>query len=618
MPITTLKGVDVRFGSDTVLSQVDLTIERGERLCLTGRNGSGKSTLMRLISNRLSPDDGTIWRAQGLEYSVLDQSLPDASENTVYEAVARGFADMGETLAEYHELASDVSDGNVDRLTDLQERIDAGNGWSLAHRVESVLDRMDLPADQRLSELSGGWLKRIAIARSLVTDPDVWLLDEPTNHLDIPTIEWLQAQLLDYEGTVVFVSHDRTLMQSVATSIVNIDRGNVIRWDCDYWTFLKRRDQQLAVEAQHDRSQDARLRKEEAWIRQGIKARRTRNEGRARALSALRSERKQRRSLKNLKMEVDAGIASGKIVKELTDVSKGYGDNLLIRHFDLIIRRGDRLGLLGPNGAGKTTLLNILLGNVAPDEGRVRTGTKLQPAYFDQVRAKLDPELSVADYISGGREFVTINQKDVHVVSYLSNFMFDGDQSQAPIRTLSGGEQNRLLLARLFSLPANLLILDEPTNDLDVESLELLEELLLDYTGTVIIVSHDRAFMDNVVSSLIVFEGDGVVREFVGGYDDWYRGGGQFRDRRAKKVVVEKPRTRGTRNHDQKRDREIAQISEKIEALERSIEIMQEDMSTPSFFTRQQIDKHKAYADLERSEQQLQALYGRWEELEGP
>jgi ATP-binding cassette subfamily F protein uup len=626
MPIITLKNVCLSFGSDVVLNKVDLNIDKGERLCLTGRNGSGKTTLMRLISNRLQADDGVIWRADNLNFSTLDQELPIGSDATVYQAVAGGFSNIGSLLAEFHDLTASISKempaDMVDKLANLQEQIDAANGWTLGHRIDTILDKMKLPADDKLSSLSGGWLKRVAIARSLVTEPDIWLLDEPTNHLDIPTIQWLESQLLSYDGTIIFVSHDRQLMQSVATSIIDIDRGSVKRWDCHYREFLERKDHELEVQAQQEKLFDDRLRKEESWIRQGVKARRTRNEGRVRALENLRAERQLRRSSGSLKLEVDSGSASGKIVKELINVSKAYENNQLIRNFNLIIQRGDRVGLLGPNGSGKTTLLKILLEDLPPDEGEVRTGTKLEVAYFDQVRAQLKPEQSVSDYISEGRDFITINDKNVHVVSYLNNFMFDGDQSRSPIRTLSGGEQNRLLLAKLFSLPANLLVLDEPTNDLDVESLELLEELLLDYKGTVLLVSHDRSFMDNVVSSLVVFEGSGVVKEYVGGYNDWIAAGGHFDAERVDPPTNESDggatyQTQKKHKSNQKKiSKELQQLPGKVEVLEQKIQAFHKSMSEPSFFEQTDELQQVLYTEVSSLEQQLKALFERWEELE--
>ena len=520
-------------------------------------------------------------------------------------------------------------DSTLDRMAQLQTQIEAIDGWVLHHRVESVLQRMKLPPDEKLINLSGGWLKRVAIAKSLVTEPDVWLLDEPTNHLDIPTIEWLQEVMLEFQGTIVFVTHDRELMQSVATAIVEVDRGQLVRWDCDYKTFLERREHEREVEQTHNKKFDINLKKEEAWIREGIKARRTRNEGRVRALQQLRLERQKRRTQGTLKLAVDSGSASGKIVKELINVSKSYDAKPIITDLDLVIQRGDRIGLLGPNGSGKSTLIKILLEGLEIDSGEVVSGTKLAPAYFDQVRGQLNPEQSVKDYIAQGREYISINDREVHVVSYLANFMFNPEQARAPIRTLSGGEQNRLLLARLFSLPTNLLVLDEPTNDLDVESLELLEELLLDYTGTVLIVSHDRSFLDNVISSLLVFEGAGRVIEYVGGYNDWLEGGGSFAalanaadkvNPTAKAAVAEAPMSFEERKKAKaalkKRERELAQIPDRIDELELEMASLQAKIAAPSFFQASAADQDLLYASVAEKEAEMDILMARWEALE--
>ena len=516
-PVATLKNVTVTFGTDRVLDHVNLILDQGERLCLTGRNGSGKSTLMRLLSGELQADEGTIWRSRDLSYSFLDQELPEVSSATIFDAVAMAFENTGQLLSEYHALSLQLSDVKADhdkivaRMDTLQHKIEAADGWSVNHVIEATLQRMQLDPDIPLSQLSGGWLKRVAIAKSLVIEPDVWLVDEPTNHLDVPAIEWLEQRMVEFPGTIIFVSHDRHLLRSVATSLVDIDRGAVTLWKCGYEAFIERRDHEREVQTLHEKKFDEKLRKEEAWIREGIKARRTRNEGRVRDLEKLREVRRQRRSVSDLKLEVDAGSNSGKVVKELSAVSKSFDDKVLIRNLDLIVRRGDRIGLLGPNGCGKSTLINLLLEELEPDSGVIKTGTKLEVAYFDQARRQLEPDKKVADYISDGREYISINGKEIHVVSYLGNFMFNADQARGPIHRLSGGEQNRLLMARIFSQPANLLILDEPTNDLDVESLELLEEMLLAYNGTVMLVSHDRTFMDNVISSLLVFVDDTLV-----------------------------------------------------------------------------------------------------------
>ena len=630
MSIASLKNVSVHFGTDTILDHVEFNIAKGERVCLTGRNGSGKSTLMRVLCGEVLADEGNIWREKALSFSTLEQDLPAGDDTTIFAAVASAFSEAGELLTEYAQISLGTFDDNtLERMAQLQTQIEAIDGWVLHHRVESVLQRMKLPPDEKLINLSGGWLKRVAIAKSLVTEPDVWLLDEPTNHLDIPTIEWLQEVMLEFQGTIVFVTHDRELMQSVATAIVEVDRGQLVRWDCDYKTFLERREHEREVEQVHNKKFDINLKKEEAWFREGIKARRTRNEGRVRALEQLRLDRQKRRTQGTLKLAVDSGSASGKIVKELVNVSKSYDGKPIITDLDLVIQRGDRIGLLGPNGSGKSTLIKILLEGLAIDAGEVVSGTKLAPAYFDQVRGQLNPEQSVKDYIAQGREYISINERDVHVVSYLANFMFNPEQARAPIRTLSGGEQNRLLLARLFSLPTNLLVLDEPTNDLDVESLELLEELLLDYTGTVLIVSHDRSFLDNVISSLLVFEGAGKVTEYVGGYNDWLLGGGSFaalanaadKVNPTAKVVVEDSsmsfdERKKAKAALKKLERELAQIPGRIDELELEMASLQAKIAAPTFFQATAADQELLYAGVAKKEAEMDSLMARWEALE--
>lgn len=640
MAIITCNRLSIGFGDHLVLDRAELNVEKGERLCISGRNGTGKSTLLRLLAGDLEPDDGMIWREPGLKISTLNQSLPSSSTLTVFDAVSQAFQDLGDLLSEYHHLLSELNNGAsdrqaLDRMERIQQQIDHADGWALDHKIETVLNRFNLDGDATLDTLSGGWLRRVAIARSMVTEPDVWLLDEPTNHLDIPTIEWLQQVLQDFDGTLVFITHDRQLMQDVATSIVDLDRGRLSRWDCDYQTFLERRAHQLEVEEAHNREFDRRLQKEEAWIRQGIKARRTRNEGRVRALQKMREARKERRVTRELKLDVDSGNRSGNIVKELENVSKSYGDTTLIRDLNLIIQRGDRIGILGPNGCGKSTLLKLLLDRESPDSGRVKTGTNLEIAYFDQVRDQIDPERTVADTIGDGRDYVSINGKDTHVVTWLSNFLFSPAQARSPIRVLSGGEQNRLVLAKLFSLPANLLVMDEPTNDLDVESLELLEELLMEYKGTVLLVTHDRAFLDNVVSSLLVFEGDGRLKEYVGGYSDWVAAGGNFDHwfkgmRRANEEDIAMPKatarddTAGLSHSErkeqkrirQKREKELASLPDKIDKVEKQITALHETMGEPGFFQQPPEEQKKMQDRLAAAEAELQALFKRWEELE--
>ena len=643
-PVATLKNVTVTFGTDRVLDRVNLILDQGERLCLTGRNGSGKSTLMRLLSGELQADEGTIWRSRDLSYSFLDQELPEVSSATIFDAVAMAFENTGQLLSEYHALSLQLSDVKADhdkivaRMDTLQHKIEAADGWSVNHVIDATLQRMQLDPDIPLSQLSGGWLKRVAIAKSLVIEPDVWLVDEPTNHLDVPAIEWLEQRMVEFPGTIIFVSHDRHLLRSVATSLVDIDRGAVTLWKCGYEAFIERRDHEREVQTLHEKKFDEKLRKEEAWIREGIKARRTRNEGRVRDLEKLREVRRQRRSVSDLKLEVDAGSNSGKVVKELSAVSKSFDDKVLIRNLDLIVRRGDRIGLLGPNGCGKSTLINLLLEELEPDSGVIKTGTKLEVAYFDQARRQLEPDKKVADYISDGREYISINGKEIHVVSYLGNFMFNADQARGPIHRLSGGEQNRLLMARIFSQPANLLILDEPTNDLDVESLELLEEMLLAYNGTVMLVSHDRTFMDNVISSLLVFDasGSGRVTEYVGGYSDWHKEN-QQRSSNAGSLAVSKTSQQNASSartdmlmddslgfeerkklkaERQKSKKELEKLPGQIEKLESTLDDCNQKISEADFYQRPQAAQNEIFEKVKDLESQIEQLMTRWEQLE--
>ena len=643
-PVATLKNVTVTFGTDRVLDSVNLILDQGERLCLTGRNGSGKSTLMRLLSGELQADEGTIWRSRDLSYSFLDQELPEVSSATIFDAVAMAFENTGQLLSEYHALSLQLSDVKADhdkivaRMDTLQHKIEAADGWSVNHVIDATLQRMQLDPDIPLSQLSGGWLKRVAIAKSLVIEPDVWLVDEPTNHLDVPAIEWLEQRMVEFPGTIIFVSHDRHLLRSVATSLVDIDRGAVTLWKCGYEAFIERRDHEREVQTLHEKKFDEKLRKEEAWIREGIKARRTRNEGRVRDLEKLREVRRQRRSVSDLKLEVDAGSNSGKVVKELSAVSKSFDDKVLIRNLDLIVRRGDRIGLLGPNGCGKSTLINLLLEELEPDSGEIKTGTKLEVAYFDQARRQLEPDKKVADYISDGREYISINGKEIHVVSYLGNFMFNADQARGPIHRLSGGEQNRLLMARIFSQPANLLILDEPTNDLDVESLELLEEMLLAYNGTVMLVSHDRTFLDNVISSLLVFDasGSGRVTEYVGGYSDWHKEN-QQRSSNAGSVAVSKTSQQNAssartdmlmddslgfeerkklKSERQKWKKELEKLPGQIEKLESTLNDCNQKISETDFYQRPQAAQNEIFEKVKDLESQIEQLMTRWERLE--
>ncbi len=623
MPIVTLNNLSLAFGTDQILDRAELSIEAGERIAVTGRNGAGKSTLLRLICGDITEDDGNIWRADNQNFVTLAQDLPERTNQSVFDAVASVFEDVGDKLGQYHILTNNMTgtDAENNQLAELQEALDHADGWNLNHRIEVTLNRLNLDADAPLDILSGGWLKRVAIAQSLVQEPEVWILDEPTNHLDLEGIQWLETLLLEFQGTILFVSHDRQLMQSVATAIIEIDRGKVTRYNCDYQTFIERRDQAREVEAEHNKLFDDKLKIEETWIRQGIKARRTRNEGRVRALESLREERGKRISVKGLKLQVDSGTNSGKLVKEVIGLNKAIDGKSIVKDLDLIIQRSDRIGLLGPNGCGKSTLLKLLLEQLAPDSGQIKTGTKLKVAYFDQVREQLDQNRSVHDYIAEGRDFITISGKDLHVVSYLKNFLFDPDQSRSAIRTLSGGEQNRLLLAKLFTLPTNLLVLDEPTNDLDIETLELLEELLIEYKGTVLLVSHDRTFMDNVVSSILVFEGQGHVQEYVGGYADWVtRNKAELANNtvrtKSKPEETEHEANKRIKAVTQKRLRDLDRVTAQIEKTEQQLESLHAEMAKATFYDLAAEKQTEHYSQASALEAGLIELMDQWEQLE--
>ena len=531
MPLLRLDKASLNFGTHVLLDEVDFEIKRGARIGLLGRNGAGKTTLMKVIEGIMGLDGGERWLRPGVKVAWLEQSLPDADEQTVYDLVADGLAEVGDLLKQYHHLTSNYEDADMAQLERVQSALEAKDGWSLSQKVDTVISQLDLPADKLMKELSGGWRKRVALARALVREPELLLLDEPTNHLDIPAIEWLEKQLQDYHGALMLITHDRSFLQNVANKIVELDRGHLYQFEGTFERFLRYRAEQLAAEESANKLFDKKLAEEEVWIRQGIKARRTRNEGRVRALEAMRKERSDRRVQQGkANFQVSSADRSGKIVAELTDITQRFGDKLVINNLSTTVMRGDRIGLVGANGAGKSTLLKILLGQLAPTEGKVKLGTKLEVAYFDQLREHLDLEKNLIDNVCGGQEYIEIGGKRKHAISYLSDFLFTPDRIRTPAKALSGGEQNRAILAKVFSRPANILVLDEPTNDLDIETLELLEDLLLGFDGTVLLVSHDRKFMDNVVTSIMVFEEDSNVREYVGGYSDWVRHGGNLSD----------------------------------------------------------------------------------------
>ena len=636
MALLKFTNVSLAFGVTPLLDGVSWQIERGERVCIIGRNGTGKSSLLRIVKGEQQADDGEVWRAPALKIGELPQELPRADDRSVFDVVAAGLAGVGELLAEYHHLTQDTSgELDMERLMHVQQELEARDGWRLQQLVESTLSRLQLPAEKTLAELSGGWRRRVLLAQALVAEPDLLLLDEPTNHLDIGAIAWLEDALRGYPGAVLFITHDRAFLQALATRILELDRGNLIDWQGDYASFLLHKEQQLAAEETANALFDKRLAQEEVWIRQGIKARRTRNEGRVRALKAMRNERSERRERQGkANLLLETADKSGKQVILAEHMSYAHpGGEPLIRDLTLLIQRGDRIGLLGPNGSGKTTLLKLLLGDLQPTSGKIQYGTKLEIAYFDQLRLQLEPEKTVIDNLAEGREFITINGQDRHVLSYLGDFLFSPQRARTPVKALSGGERARLLLAKLFSKPANLLVLDEPTNDLDVETLELLEEVLLSFEGTVLMVSHDRAFLDNVVTSTLVFEGEGRVREYVGGYQDWLRQGGSPRllgvqtredskpaPAKAEPVPAAAPVAAAAapakRKLSYKEQRELDALPGAIETAEIELEALQTAIADPGFYQLPNEVTQAKLARMDALQAELDRLIERWAELE--
>jgi len=584
MPLLRLDSAALHYGTQILLDGVNLTITAGSKIGLLGRNGAGKTTLLKVLADDVALDSGERWLRPGTRLAWLQQELPHADEQTVYDVVASGLAETGRLLAEYHHLlqAEDLTD--MTALARVQEQLEARDGWALQQRVETTISQLDLPGDSLMAELSGGWRRRVALAQALVSDPDILLLDEPTNHLDIPAIQWLEEQLRQFQGCLILITHDRRFLQNVANWMAELDRGHLTLWQGDYQGFLGHREQQLLAEERANELFDKKLAQEEVWIRQGIKARRTRNEGRVRALKAMRDERRERRDRTGTaNFAVEDASRSGKIVAELKNVSKQFDGKPVISDFSTLIRRGDRIGIVGANGAGKSTLVKILLGELAADSGEIQLGTKLEIAYSDQLRGHLDPEKNLIDNVCEGADFIEINGRRRHAISYLGDFLFSPDRVRMPVRALSGGEQNRAVLAKLFSKPANMLVLDEPTNDLDIETLELLEEILLNFEGTVLLVSHDREFMDNVVTSLIVLDGKGGVIERIGGYSDWEAKGGSLLEpaatepdkNRPASESVEKTPVAGkkeakpaTRKLSYKEQRELKDVLSRMEKLE--------------------------------------------------
>lgn len=626
MPLLRLSNVSIAFGTHALLDKADFQLDAGERVGLLGRNGEGKSTLMKIIAGDIHADHGDIWRQPELKLSWLEQApnLPD--EATIYDAVAEGLGELGHWLTRYHALtlSMDYEDETcLHELGELQHKLESHNGWHFQQRVETTLSKLGLPGELMVNGLSGGWKRRVALARALVIEPEVLLLDEPTNHLDFESITWLEEQILNFQGAVLFVTHDRAFLQKLATRIIDLDRGNLVSWQGSYDDYLRRKAAALEDEAKQNAEFDTKLAEEEVWIRQGVKARRTRNEGRVRALEKLRQERALRREQQGTsKLTLARAEASGKKVIEVLNMSFAYQDKRIIDNFSTLIQRGDKIGLVGANGAGKSTLLKLLLQQLEPSSGTVEQGTRLEIAYFDQLRDQLDPEMTVADTVANGNDFVDIAGNKRHVMSYLGDFLFAPARARSPVKSLSGGEKNRLLLARLFTKPANLIVMDEPTNDLDLETLELLEEKLINYEGTLLLVSHDRAFLDNVVTSVFVLDGSGVVSEFVGGYSDWLEYSQRIKTVAsvAKKQVEIKPTASTTTSKKKKlsfkEQQELNQLPEKIAQLEAKQAELNHKMSNEDFYKQSAEIINTALADQVSIAADLEQAYQRWDELE--
>ncbi|HCI6300469.1 TPA: ABC transporter ATP-binding protein [Klebsiella pneumoniae] len=630
MSLISMHGAWLSFSDAPLLDNAELHIEDNERVCLVGRNGAGKSTLMKILNREQGLDDGRIIYEQDLIVARLQQDPPRNVAGTVYDFVAEGIAEQAAYLKAYHDVShqvmTDPSDKNLNELARLQEQLDNLGLWQLDSRINEVIEQLGLDANAQLASLSGGWLRKAALGRALVSGPRVLLLDEPTNHLDIETIDWLEGFLKTFKGTIIFISHDRSFIRNMATRIVDLDRGKLVTYPGNYDQYLLDKEEALRVEELQNAEFDRKLAQEEVWIRQGIKARRTRNEGRVRALKAMRRERGERREVMgSAKMQVEEASRSGKIVFEMENVNYQVDGKVLVKDFSAQIQRGDKIALIGPNGCGKTTLLKLMLGQLQADSGRIHVGTKLEVAYFEQHRAELDPDKTVMDNLAEGKQEVMVNGKPRHVLGYLQDFLFHPKRAMTPVRALSGGERNRLLLARLFLKPSNLLILDEPTNDLDVETLELLEELIDGYQGTVMLVSHDRQFVDNTVTECWIFEGGGRIGQYVGGYHD--ARGQQAQSLAQKQTVVKKttevaqPKAetvkRGGNKLSYNLQRELEQLPQKLEALEAELQTLQDQVADPDFFGQPHDRTQQVLAQLAEAEQALEAAFERWEYLEG-
>ncbi|EPE4801380.1 ABC transporter ATP-binding protein [Vibrio vulnificus] len=633
MALLTIHNGQLAFGDNPLLDKADFVLQEHERVCLVGRNGAGKSTLMKVLAGEVILDDGKLQITQDVVVSRLEQDPPRNEPGTVYDYVASGLAEIGEQLKIYHDLldlvAQEPTEKNINRLARVQEQLDHANAWRFEDRVKHVLAALKLDAETKLTDLSGGWQRKAALAKALVCDPDVLLLDEPTNHLDVTTIEWLETFLKDFRGSIIFISHDRAFIKAMATRIVDLDRGKLASFPGNYDNYLIEKEEMLRVEEMQNAEFDKKLAQEEVWIRQGIKARRTRNEGRVRALKKLREERQSRVDVQGkAKIQIDDAARSGKIVFEAEKLQFSFDGKKIVDDFSFNIMRGDRIALIGPNGCGKSTVLKLLLDQLKPESGRLHCGTKLEVAYFDQYREILDPEKTVIDNLADGKQEVTVGGRERHALSYLQDFLFSPKRARTPVKALSGGEKNRLLLARIFLKPNNLLILDEPTNDLDIETLELLEELLANYQGTLLLVSHDRQFVDNTVMTSWIFEGEGKIEEFVGGYHDAQQQRKQAIEAREvmeksapkAKVVEETPKTAPAKNTSKKLSyklqRELEALPAKLEQLEADIEALQEQVNSAEFFAQPVETTQPVLEQLAALEQELEIAFERWEELE--
>ncbi|WP_441003659.1 ATP-binding cassette ATPase Uup [Pseudocolwellia agarivorans] len=636
MELIRISQGELAFGEDSILDKADLTVKTGERVCLVGRNGAGKSSLLKVLNGMQNLDDGQLLMSNNVKLAMLEQDPPESCDMTVFDYVAQGVKENAELIKQYHHLITvigeDPSEDNLNKLSDVQQKLDQANAWQDEQLIDKALTTLKLEADKMVNDLSGGWLRKLALAKALVIEPDVLLLDEPTNHLDISSVLWLEQFLKDFQGTIVFISHDRAFIRGLATRILDLDRGKLTSYPGDYDEYIEQKQHDLQVEAQQNALFDKKLAEEEVWIRQGVKARRTRNEGRVRSLEKLRAEREQRREVKNQGgINITHGDRSGKLVFECENLNMTFADKTIINALDLLMIRGDRLALIGANGTGKSTLIKLIMEKLQPTSGTMRSGVNLEVAYFDQHREALDLNKTVQDTVAEGKQEVTVNGKTRHVLGYLQDFLFSPKRARTPVRALSGGEKNRLLLARLFLRPSNLLILDEPTNDLDIETLELLEEVVANYSGTVILVSHDRDFVNNCVNTCLYFDGTGDVTQIVGGYDD-VDSYIAYKDEQRQKMADNHPKVKTTKNDNTvakpvkkvekkklsfKETKELEALPLKIEELENLIETLQEEVNHSDFFTsNDETYTKKILNQLEETESKLEVTYARWQQLD--